>query len=381
MLKKLKNIYYKDLFLYGFYLTFIGLTSIATIVDFAINNENDAFIDLISVVIALFSFIYYLKTKDYELASIALFWITTLVVFLFIIQNNFDISIIFTLLIPLAAFILLSTKKAIFHIGIYFILLGVIFAYGYVIYENHPMLHQAKHMSAYIIAMLFVISFGVIYHIAIEQSYKKLESANRQKTFLLKEIHHRVKNNLNIISSILGLQQLENDSEEIHELIQQNRLRLESMAMAHEILYQHDNLANIEFKTYIEKLSMHILQTESSYNNIAIRLNIDPLFLSIETMIQFGMMLNELMTNSIKYAFPNNKGIIIISLIKEKKGYTFTYSDNGIGLTQEIKSKGFGSSLIEMSIEQLEGKLTILNENGLTYKIELKGLENENLNC
>ena len=381
MLKKLKDIYYKDLFLYGFYLTFIGLTSIATIVDFSIDNKNDALIDLISVLVASVAFFYYLKTKEYELASIALFWISSAIVFLFVIQNNFDISIIFTLLIPLAAFILLSTKKAIYHIGIYFVLLILIFSYGYVLYENHPMLHQAKHMSAYIIAMLFVIAFGVIYHVAIEQSYKELEHANRQKTFLLKEIHHRVKNNLNIISSIWGIQELENDSEALHELIQQNRLRLESMAMAHEILYQHENFANIEFKTYIEKLSKHILQTESHNDKITINLDIAPLSLSIETMIQFGMMLNELMTNSLKYAFPNHQGTINISLKKEKKGYTFTYGDNGIGLKEQQKPNGFGHSLIEMSIEQLEGELEIINQNGLHYSIWFKGLKNENINC
>jgi len=382
MLKKIKDIYYKELFLYGFYITFISLTFIAMIIDFFINNHRDAIVDFIAVSIASLSFYFYLiKNKNFDLASITLFWITAGVIFLFLIQNKFDISIIFTLLIPLVGFILLSTSKAIFHIGIYFIFLCIIFIYGYMLFDTHPLLYNVKHMSAYIIALFFVIAFGVVYHIAIERSYHELELANKQKTFLIKEIHHRVKNNLNIIASILGIQRLESDSTEVHKIIDQNRLRLESMAMAHEILYQCDSLVNIDFKLYIEKLSKHILKTESQNNTIKVFIKIPPLSLNIGTMIQFGMIVNELMTNSIKYAFSNQNGEIIISLIKEKDGYSFSYSDNGKGFTPNSSDKGFGHSLIEMSIEQLDGELTIINENGLHYYILLKGLEDENFNC
>ncbi len=382
MLKKIKNIYYKELFLYGFYLSFIVITTIAMIVDALIGNSKDAFIDSIAVIIAsLFLYFYLIKQKELQLASIALFWITSAVVFLFVIENEFDISIIFTLLIPLVGSILFSTKKALFHIGIYFALLALIFSYGYALFDEHPLLHEAKHMSAYIIAMLFVIAFGVVYHIAIERSYHELEMANRQKTFLIKEIHHRVKNNLNIIASILGIQKLESNSKEVHELIDQNRLRLESMAMAHEILYQYDSLTNIDFKTYIEKLSKHILNTESHGEGITLNINIAPLLLTIEKMIQFGMLLNELMTNSIKYAFPNQKGQISILLIKKENGYLFVYEDNGIGIKEKKIPQGFGSSLIEMTIEQLDGELLIESGNGLRYTILLKGLKDEDTYC
>lgn len=380
MFKKIKEIHYKELFLYGFYLSYIGLTSLATVIDFWIGSHVDAMVDFISVFIAAVSFWYYLKTKNYELASIALFWIASGVILLFVIQNGFDISIIFTLLIPMVAFILLSTKKVILHVGIYFCLLALIFAYGYVAFEAHPLLHQAKHISAYLIAMLFVIAFGIFYHIAIEQSYQALETANRQKTFLLKEIHHRVKNNLNIIASILGIQKFETDSIEVHTLIDQNRLRLESMAMAHEILYQHDNLANIDFELYMKRLTEHILKIESHKEDIRIEIQMLPLALSIETMIQFGLMVNELMTNSLKYAFEEEGGTISIRLEKEQGAYLFTYADNGKGYDSTMVKNGFGSSLIEMVIEQLDGELVLSTLNGVEYKILLKGLGNENIN-
>ncbi|MBA1421533.1 MAG: sensor histidine kinase [Epsilonproteobacteria bacterium] len=218
---------------------------------------------------------------------------------MFVIHNNFDISIIFTLLIPIVAFILLPTKKMIVHVGIYFVLLAGIFIYGYSIYETHSLLYSMQNMSAYVIALLFVIAFGTFYHIAIERSYKELEYANYQKTFLLKEIHHRVKNNLNLIASILGIQGLESSSSEIHELIEQNKLRLESIALAHEMLYKQDNLANIDLKSYIEKLTAHILKTNEGTENIKVHIEMISLKLPIENMIQFGIMINELMINSI----------------------------------------------------------------------------------
>ncbi len=157
MLKKIKEIHYKDLFLYGFYGSYIVITSLATIIDFLIPNYFDAVVDLISVLITALAFKYYLKTRDRVLASIILFWIASIVIFMFVIHNNFDISIIFTLLIPMVAFILLPTRKMIVHVGIYFVLLAGIFVYGYSIYETHSLLYSVQNMSAYLIALLFVI--------------------------------------------------------------------------------------------------------------------------------------------------------------------------------------------------------------------------------
>jgi two-component sensor histidine kinase len=261
----------------------------------------------------------------------------------------------------------------IFHVSIYFTFLLLIFTYGYLTYTAHPLLHGVKQMSTYVIAMLFVIAFGIFYHIAIEQYYRELETANRQKTFLLKEVHHRVKNNLNIISSILGLQKFETENQEVHRFIDQNRLRLESIALAHETLYKQEDLENINFKTYISKLTKHILTLEANHDGIVLEINSVPLKLSIDTIVQFGIIINELITNSIKYAFPDNKGKISIILKELDGGYLFRYSDDGIGLKEEEKVDGFGQSLIAMSTEQLGGELLLINKNGLSYEIKFKG--------
>jgi len=381
MFTKIKNIHYKELLLYGFYISYIFLVSLAGLIDFLIHNYMDATLEFSSVLLTMGIFYNYSKSKNHELAAIALFWIASFLVFLFLIHNEFDIGVIFTVILPLVAFLLLSVKRILFHVGIYYLLLILIFIYGYTMYDTHSLLYEPKRMNAYVIANLFVIAFGIFYHLAIEQSYRELEIANRQKTFLLKEIHHRVKNNLNIISSILGIQKLESHSPEVHTLIDQNRLRLESMAMAHEILYRCDDLVNIDFGVYIEKLTQHILKVESRDEKIELKLEITALSLSIEKMIQFGMIINELITNSLKYAFVECEGVISIRLIKEKKGYIFSYADNGQGFHDEKMRKGFGSSLIEIAVEQLNGVLSIKNENGVTYTIILKGLIDENINC
>jgi len=316
---------------------------------------------------------HYLKTKNREIVSINLFWIASIIIFIFVIQNKFDISIIFTLLIPMLAFILLPRKKMLIHISIYFIILGIIFAYGYTIYEKHSLLYSLQNMSVYILALFFVIAFGIYYHIVIMNSYLELENENTQKTILLKEIHHRTKNNLNLVTSILGIQKLKSESKEVYKILNQNKLRLEAIAMAHEMLYIQDDLVDIDFKTYIIKLTQHILKSNENTDDIKLYINLISLKLSIEDIIQFGIIINELMTNSIKYAFENNKGTITIKLIHTDKGYTFYYNDNGVGLNKFDNPKGFGINLIEMTSQQLEATMTILNNNGLEYKLDFKG--------
>ena len=375
MLKKINNIHYKDLFLYGFYGSYIAITSIATIIDFFIPNYFDAVTDLISVAITALAFMYYLKTKDRVLASIILFWIASIVIFMFVIHNNFNISIIFTLLIPMVAFILLPTKKMIVHVSIYFALLAVIFAYGYTVQDSHSLLYSIQNMSAYFIALLFVIAFGTFYHIAIERSYVELEHANLQKTFLLKEIHHRVKNNLNLVASILGIQGLESSSEEVHKLIKQNKLRIESIALGHEMLYKQENLHDIEFKDYVSKLTEHILHINKVTDNISVNIEMISLKLPIESMIQFGIIINELMINSIKYGFNKDGGVITLKLEDMGDNLLFTYSDNGIGFDIFTTKKGFGINLVEMTVTQLDGKMSMQNINGIIYRIEFQKSE------
>lgn len=272
-------------------------------------------------------------------------------------------DVVYVLVLPMTAPILLSRKDLLIHGSTYLLITLFILGYGYFTHQ----FTDPRSMSAFSILSLFVFLFGSTYHFAIEESYQKLKESDQQKAFLLKEIHHRVKNNLNIVASILGLEKFESDADEVHKLINQNKLRIESIAMVHEILYESSSLERIDFKAYIQKLTKHILYTESENGNIEVTLDIVPLRLNIEPMMQFGIIINELMTNSIKYAFEEGKGKIDISLAKYEHKYKLTYKDNGIGL--QGTKRGFGSSLIEISVQQLDGELNIISQNGLVYEI------------
>jgi len=268
--------------------------------------------------------------------------------------------------------------KDLFLYGFY---IGYLFIYGYSTYMLHSLLYDDKNMSVYIIILLLsVISFGIFYHITIEKSYHELKRANSQKTFLLKEIHHRVKNNLNLISSILGIQKLESNSPEVHALISQNQLRLESIAMAHEMLYSQKDLENIYFDSYVQKLTQHILKTDSAKDNIRVKIEMMPYKIPIDHMIQYGIIINELMVNSIKYAFDDNGGIITIKLEQKDNHCLFTYKDNGKGVENIEKKQGFGLNLIKMSVLQLNAQMEIYNDDGLVYEIRFQEEENNENN-
>jgi len=372
MLKNFKDIEYKELFLYIFFITLIIGTFSISIVSLLLKNYSSLAITALSFLFGLFMLYRYNKNRNFEEMSLMLLWSIAFIIFSHVFINDFEKDIVYTLMLPMIAPILLSQKKLVFHGGIYLSITLFIVIYGFITHQ----FTDPRAITAFAILSAFVLLFGTTYHLTIEASYKKLEESNRQKAFLLKEIHHRVKNNLNIVASILGLEKFESNIEEVHKLINQNKLRIESIAMVHEILYESSDLEKIDFKTYISKLTKHILTTESHNETIELKLNIIKLNLSIEDMMQFGILINELMTNSIKYAFPKEKGVITITLVQEEDCYKLTYQDNGIGLHES--KQGFGSSLIEMSIQQLDGKLNIINHHGLTHEICFKGEKNEN---
>ena len=367
MLQNLKTMHHQELFLYGFFISYGLGTAIATILAFLLNQPLNMIVTLFATFITLLTYLHYLKHHDYHFSALALLWNASIVVFAHVLLNHYSIDIAFTLLVPMAASLLLSKKSLLFHGSVYLLILIALFIYGFMAYPEHPFLHNPNLMASYFMLTFFVLAFGATYHYAIASSYERLEKANKQKAFLLKEIHHRVKNNLNIVASILGLEKFESDTKEVHKLINQNKLRIESIAMIHEILYKSDDLENIDFKTYISKLTNHILATESTAEIIDIQLDIVELKLNIEAMIQFGIIINELVTNSIKHAFEGNKGIITIVLQKHETHYKLIYHDNGVGLR---KTKfGFGQNLIKISAQQLDATLDITSNDGLTYTL------------
>lgn len=196
-----------------------------------------------------------------------------------------------------------------------------------------------------------------------------LEEKNREKEILLKEIHHRVKNNLQIIMSMLNLQARHVQDPNALEVMQSVRGRVRSMAILHERLYQHEDLASIDLNAYIEDICEGLSATYGTKErHIKIKLDIPTIMVEADTALSLGLIVNELVSNSIKYAFPNRYGQVAIYLRPEhENAYTLTVHDDGVGLPsdfQERRKKSFGLQLVSSLARKLGGNIEFQNNNG-----------------
>ncbi len=202
----------------------------------------------------------------------------------------------------------------------------------------------------------------------------KLKTSLKEKEVLLKEIHHRVKNNLQIISSLLRLQVGYIQNEQTLDIFQDSQNRIRAMAMIHENLYQSTDLARIQLLEYVQNLTSNLLRCYQVDCNIKINLNIHNLLLRIDTAIPCGLIINELVSNSIKYAFVDRSvGEISISFLLLGKGkYLLSVSDNGVGISEDIeirKQKSLGLQLVWNLVEQLEGTISFHSTLGTLFTI------------
>ncbi|MEN1785261.1 MAG: sensor histidine kinase, partial [Bacteroidota bacterium] len=201
-----------------------------------------------------------------------------------------------------------------------------------------------------------------------------IENSLKEKDSLLKEIHHRVKNNLQMVSSLLSLQTRNTKSKSAIVALEEGKSRVKAMALIHQKLYQNVDLSVIEMQGYIESL---INSVQSVYkkggHNISITVDAEGTELDIDRAIPFGLILNELVSNTFKYAFPesDDNGKIYIHLRKNGQQGYFEYSDNGVGLpvdTEERTHNSMGLRLINRLVNQLQSKLNVdRNQDGVRF--------------
>lgn len=201
---------------------------------------------------------------------------------------------------------------------------------------------------------------------------EKVHQSLKEKEVLLKEVHHRVKNNMQVISSILNLQSSYVTDQYALNLLKESQNRIKTMAYIHESLYQNKTFTSINFSDYISTLSSNILQSyAASGQNVKLELDIQKIILNLDTSIPAGLIINELVTNSIKHAFAgSNEGIILINLHTKDNILFLEVSDNGKGFPKDIDFKNtnsLGLQLVNTLVEQLNGKLELSdNKNGGT---------------
>jgi two-component sensor histidine kinase len=217
----------------------------------------------------------------------------------------------------------------------------------------------------------------------LNQSLKELTKTqvsliakNTENELLLKEIHHRVKNNLEVVSSLLALQSAQIDDPSVQDAMQSSQNRVQSMGILHQRLYQSEHLAFIEMKNYFMNLSENILDSYNASDRVTIDCAMDEIDLDVDTAVPIGLIVNELLTNSLKYAFTKGQlGTVKLSLVdKGQDMLQLKIADNGIGksLINKPQGSGFGTQLVDLLTKQLDGTIHQEINNGTIISIDFK---------
>lgn len=217
-------------------------------------------------------------------------------------------------------------------------------------------------------------------NLALQREKDKLEKANERIHVLIKEIHHRVKNNLQVVASLLRLQSETIEDEKLQQVFGQSQSRVASMALIHEKLYKGDDLVQLDIGGYLKDLFAELVQLNNVRDTIRYNTSIDEgLSLDLDTMVPLGLVLNELITNSFKHAFVGrDSGQIDLRIARvSEKEYDLIYTDDGVGIPQEkLTHDGvtLGMSLIDSLVEQLSGYLTVESDaaKGTRYQVRFK---------
>ena len=203
----------------------------------------------------------------------------------------------------------------------------------------------------------------------------QMQASLQEKEVLLKEIHHRVKNNLQVVSSLLDLQSTYVEDELVKEMFQENRRRTRSMAFVHEQLYHSTDLARINFADYVRELTDYLLRSHGQLTKgVVLDVDVIDVLLSVETAVPLGLIINELLSNAYKHAFPNGRsGRVLIQLRKNDGAQlSLILQDNGIGWPDHVdfrRSPSLGLTIIMTLVDQLQGEIEMRSQNGTCFEL------------
>lgn len=371
----IKHSNHKLVLLYRFHIIVILINIFAIVIDTFSQKYNNVFIELFVVCILFFNLLYIHKgVKLKKAAYVFIITISTSLFTLIYINHFATMSVVFILLLPLTTLLFLELKESLFMSLFLFLIMALLLYLEYLNNPNNLLAQNSTALFNLAYTAVIIYIFGLLYHFSILKTFNELDASNHQKALLLKEVHHRVKNNLNVIASIIGLQESTLEGKEKEELLK-SKSRIESIAIVHEMLYKHENFESIDFEVYMNRLSSLLLDMYASEQNIQVHIKSDIKNMSLNVMVQLGIMINELFTNSIKYAFVENEGDINIELQHNEDDYILTYSDNGIGHPSPevlLNSKSLGIKLIHLTARQLKGSVEISSSKGLKYEIRFK---------
>ena len=226
----------------------------------------------------------------------------------------------------------------------------------------------------FVIGLIITNNRNKSLHRQLLQNKDTIESELDNKKALLKEIHHRVKNNLQIISSMLSIQAQYIESEQLDAIINECRSRIVSMSLIHESLYRKEDDDRSLFSNYIRQLLPKLIETyHFDKSKVELKMKIEDFELSLDDSVPCGLMINEIVSNSLKHGFSDGRnGVIDLEMHKKGKMIELRISDNGVGLPLDFKPEeqdSFGYLLIYTLAHQLEAQLSVSNNNGVSFNI------------
>lgn len=235
--------------------------------------------------------------------------------------------------------------------------------------------NQRNLLLSLAIILLLGMGFGVQRFLIQRKNARLLadknelvERALRDRETLLREIHHRVKNNLQVVSSLLSIQGREIKDDKALEAVNESRNRVRSMALIHQFLYGEKHLNSIDMPEYVAQLCQHLFETyRVDHDAVDLQVDVCKIMLDVDTAIPVGLIINELITNSLKYAFPDGRpGVLNVSLHEEAGKLELVVADNGVGVSGvEAQSSSFGMRLLRAFQQKLDAEFDIRSEGGL----------------
>jgi len=207
------------------------------------------------------------------------------------------------------------------------------------------------------------------------QAEERIRSSLKEKEVMLKEIHHRVKNNLQVISSLLNLQSAQEQNPAILAALKESQGRVRSMALVHEELYRSNDLADINMDSYVRKLTANLFFAyQSATTRVALDIDVRDVYLPVDTAIPCGLIINELISNSLKYAFKKRqKGLVTVRFDHDGPAYSLVVSDDGVGLPKDLdieNTESLGLQLVGTLAKQLRGAIDVDRAKGTSFTLE-----------
>lgn len=371
--KKVSDILQKrrnSILFYMYILCFL-IFSVINLKNIYFDNKIEIIIlGIISLILLITSYLFLYKNKKYQLSTYSILFILGYTIILAIIFNDFENFMpAYIITFYIYAIISVNLKKG--------MLINTIFSLVFLLVSflskdyllDSQFLNNKMAIMNFILVGAIILSFIVFYEYTRINTYKMLLNSNHEKDLLYKEVHHRVKNNLNMISSMMSMQ-FEGEDKKTQQMVDATKERINSIAMVHTMLYITENIEKVSAHEFIKNLTNSILR--STTKPIELNLKLEKLELSLNEIIPIGLITNELTTNSIKHAFEKtSQAKITIVLKRHKDNVIFTYMDNGSGYKENFK-ENLGLMLVEMNTKQLKGTLKVKNKHGLSYKLKYK---------